>query len=184
MWYLLLIAAVAVDRLAELAYSRRNQARLSRRGAKQTYDPAFIGMVALHIGYLCAAPLEFLLLDRPFIPWMGWPALTVLAAANALRVWCIRTLSVHWNMQIVDSQNLGPVTTGPYRWIRHPNYLALFFEVVALPLVHSAWITASIATLANIAILRRRIAAEEQVLMREPAYRLQMATKPRFFPGV
>jgi len=63
------------------------------------------------------------------------------------------------------------------------NYVALFFEVLALPLIHTAWITAAAATLANVALLRRRIAAEESVLMRGPAYQTHMAGKPRFFPG-
>ena len=163
MWYAVLVAAVAVDRLAELAYSRGNQRRLSQRGARQVRDPAFAGMVLLHAGYLCGALLEVALLHRPFLPWLGVPALIVLIAANALRVWAIRALAVHWNMQIVASQSLGAVSTGPYRWIRHPNYVAIFFEVAALPLVHTAWVTALIATLAHTALLKGRIAAEEQV---------------------
>jgi len=182
--YFVLVAALAIDRIAELAYSRRNQRKLGQRGAKKVHDPAFLGMVALHVGYFCAAPAEVVLLRRPFLAWVGWPALGVLIAANALRVWSIRALSTHWNMQIVDSQALGAITTGPYRWIRHPNYVALFFEVAALPLVHSAWITAAAATLANLVLLRRRIADEEEVLMKEPGYRLRMAAKPRFFPNL
>src|ERR1700758_1683382 len=109
-WYLLLTAAVAVDRLAEMAYSRRNQRKLERRGAVKVHDPAFGGMVALHVGYLCAAPVEVAIFHRPFLPWLGWPALLVLAAANALRIWAIRALSIHWNMQIVASQSLGAVS--------------------------------------------------------------------------
>jgi methyltransferase len=117
-WYLVVTGAVAVDRLAEMAYSRRNQKKLGERGARRVHDPVFGGMVALHVGYLCASPLEVTLFHRPFLPWLGWPALVVLAAANALRVWAIRSLSIHWNMQIVASQSLGAVSSGPYRWIR------------------------------------------------------------------
>ena len=181
-WYVALVAAVAVDRLAELAYSRGNQRRLAQRGARQVRDPVFAGMVLLQVGYLCAAPLEVALLHRPFLPWLGFPALLLLIAANALRVWAIRALSVHWNMQIVASQSLGAVSTGPYRWIRHPNYVAIFFEVAALPLVHTAWVTALIATLAHVALLKGRIAAEEKVLMSDATYARQMGSKPRFVP--
>jgi methyltransferase len=181
-WYLVLVAAVAADRLIEMAYSRSNQRRLSERGASKVRDPVFAGMVLLHVGYLCAAPLEVAIFHRAFLPWLGYPALIVLAAANALRIWAIRALSVHWNMQIVASQGLGPVSTGPYRWIRHPNYVAVFFEVLALPLVYTAWLTACAATVAHVALLRRRIAAEERVLLSHPAYRLQMGGKPRFMP--
>ena len=183
-WYLILVSIVAVDRLAEMAYSRRNQRRMRERGARQVRDPVFAGMVLLHIGYLAAAPLEVAVLNRTFIPWLGFPSLALLIAANALRIWSIRALSVHWNMQIVSSQSLGAIITGPYRWIRHPNYVALFFEVAALPLVHTAWLTASAATIANLWLLRRRIDAEEQVLMDDPGYRATMGHKPRFVPGV
>jgi methyltransferase len=181
-WYVALVAAVALDRLSELAYSRRNQRRLWERGARQVRDPVFGGMVLLHVGYLCLAPLEVALFERPFLPWLGIPALIVLIAANALRIWAICALSVHWNMQIVASQSLGAVSTGPYRWIRHPNYVAVFFEVATLPLVHTAWLTALAATLAHIALLKGRIAAEERILMSDPAYLRQMGSKPRFVP--
>jgi len=182
-WYLVLVGLIAVDRLVEMAYSRHNQRAMSERGARKVRDPAFMGMVLLHAGYLCAAPLEVALLSRPFLPWLGYPALAVLAGANMLRVWAIRSLSLHWNMQIVASQSLGPVATGPYRWIRHPNYVAVFFEVPALPLVHTAWITAVTATLVHTLLLKRRIAAEERVLMSDPVYRARMGEKPRFVPA-
>lgn len=173
---------MAVDRLVELAYSRSNQRRLRERGASPVRDPVFAGMVLLHVGYLSLAPIEVALFHRPFLIWLGIPALIVLVAANALRIWAIRALSVHWNMQIVASQSLGAVSTGPYRWIRHPNYVAVFFEVAALPLVHTAWLTALVATLAHIALLKGRIAAEERILMSDPAYVRQMGSKPRFVP--
>jgi len=181
-WYSVLAAAVAVDRLVELAYSRSNQRRLRERGASPVRDPVFAGMVLLHVGYLSLAPIEVALFHRPFLIWLGIPALIVLVAANALRIWAIRALSVHWNMQIVASQSLGAVSTGPYRWIRHPNYVAVFFEVAALPLVHTARLTALVATLAHIALLKGRIAAEERILMSDPAYVRQMGSKPRFVP--
>ena len=182
-WYLILVALVGVDRLAELAYSRLNQRRMGQQGAQKVQDPAFAGMVLLHVGYLCAAPVEVLLLGRPFLPWLGFPALTLLLAANGLRIWSIRALSLHWNMQIMASQTLGPVVTGPYRWIRHPNYVAIFFEVAALPLIHTAWLTTMLAAIAQVMLLKQRISAEEAVLMSDPAYRSMMGSKPRFVPG-
>ena len=178
------MAAVAIDRLAELAYSRRNQRRLVKRGAEQVHDPAFLGMVLLHVGYLTAAPVEVWMLSRPFLPWLGFSALAVLLAANGLRIWSIRSLSVHWNMQIVDSQSLGAISTGPYRWIRHPNYVAVFLEVTALPLVYTAWITALAATIAHMWLLKRRIGAEEKILLEDADYRSAMGAKPRFLPSI
>ena len=183
-WYLILVSVVAVDRLAEMVYSRRNQRRMRERGARQVRDPVFAGMVLLHIGYLAASPIEVAVMDRTFLTWLGFSSFALLIAANALRIWSIRALSVHWNIQIVSSQSLGAITTGPYRWVRHPNYVALFFEVAALPLIHTAWLTASAATIANLWLLKRRIDAEEQVLMNDPGYRATMGHKPRFVPGV
>jgi methyltransferase len=139
-------------------------------------------MVLLHAGYLCAAPLEVHLLHRPFLPWLGFPALALLLAANAFRYWVIRTLAAHWNTRIVASAPLGVVTAGPYKWIRHPNYLAVFVEVAVLPLVHTAWITALVATVLHLPLLAWRVKTEEGMLMSNAVYQREMGGKPRFFP--
>lgn len=182
LWYAALAAAVGVDRLIAVGTSRRNQRRLDSSGAKKIHDPSFTGLALLHVAYLVAAPLEVSWFARPFLPWLGVPALAALIAATVLRFWAVRTLADHWNLSVVASQGLGPVTTGPYRWIRHPNYVAIIVEVAALPLVHTAWLTALVATLLQIPLLVRRIAVEERVLMSDPDYRKQMGHKPRFFP--
>ena len=104
--------------------------------------------------------------------------------ANALRWWVIRTLGAHWNVQVMDSARLGVVTTGPYRWVRHPNYTAVFVEMLALPLIHTAWITALAGGAAHAWVLRGRVAAEERVLLADPLYRAEMSAKPRFVPSL
>ncbi len=181
-WYFWLVGAVAASRVGELLYSRRNQRRLAARGAAKAVDPAYAWLVLVHGGYLAAAPLEVAWLQRPFLPWLGIPALVLLIAANAFRYWVIRTLGAHWNTEIVASQRLGVISRGPYRWMRHPNYAAVLVEVAALPLVHTAWLTALAATMANIAAVTRRIKAEEIVLMSDPVYRQEMGGKPRLIP--
>jgi methyltransferase len=85
---------------------------------------------------------------------------------------------------VVDSGSLGVITDGPFRWIRHPNYLGVFVELIALPLVHTAWITAAVATAANVFVLRNRLRVEERLLEAVPAYRATMAGKPRFLPRI
>ena len=80
--------------------------------------------------------------DRPFIPWLGWSMLVLVVLAQALRWWCIRTLGVRWNTRVIVVPGLPLVTGGPYRWLRHPNYVAVVVEGIALPLVHTAWVTA------------------------------------------
>jgi methyltransferase len=182
--YIVLLFAVGAGRLIEMRLSKRHQRALAERGAARAPEPGFVFMVALHTGVLIAAALEVLLLHRPFTPVVGVPALIVFALSNVLRWWVIATLGPHWNVQVVGSMELGVVTGGPYRWIRHPNYVAVFAELLALPLVHGAWLTATVGSVLHVFVLRRRLALEEAVLASDPVYRDLMGRKPRFVPRV
>lgn len=180
--FLGLLAAVGLGRLLELRLSRRHQRALAARGARRAPDPAFAAMVALHTGVLVASALEVVALRRPFLPALGVPALVAFALANALRFWVIATLGPHWNVQVMGSLSLGVVTGGPYRFVRHPNYVAVFVELLALPLIHGAWLTALVGGALHVVVLGRRLAAEEAVLAADAAYRQAMSGKPRFVP--
>jgi len=180
--FLTLLAAVGASRLGELVRSQRNRRWLIAHGARPAPDPGFAAMAALHAGILVGAAAEVLLLRRPFLLPLAVPMTALFFAALSLRWWAIRTLARHWNVRVVDSTLLGVVTRGPYRWIRHPNYAGVFVEMMALPLLHTAWLTALAGTLAHWAVLRRRISAEEAVLFANPTYRAAMAGKPRFLP--
>jgi methyltransferase len=180
--YLLLLVAVGVGRLLEMRLSRRHQRALAARGARRAAERGFGLMVALHTGVLVACALEVVLLRRAFVPAVGVPALILFGLANALRWWVIAALGPHWNVQVVGSTALGVVTRGPYRWVRHPNYVAVFVELVALPLIHGAWVTALAAAVLHVPVLRRRVALEESVLLADAAYRQAMGGKPRFIP--
>jgi methyltransferase len=180
--YLALLVAVGAGRLIEMRLSRRHQRALVERGARRAPEPGFIFMVALHTGVLVAAALEVWLFRRPFVAAVGVPALIAFALSNGLRWWVIATLGPHWNVQVVGSMELGVVTGGPYRWIRHPNYVAVFVELLALPLVHGAWLTALVGSVLHVFVLRRRLALEEAVLASDPIYRDLMGRKPRFVP--
>lgn len=182
--YFLFLLAVGAGRLIEMGISRRNQARLIANGARSIPEPRFPAMVALHTGVLIAALLEVILFNRPFIPLVGIPALIVFALCNLLRWWVIRTLAEHWNVRVMDSSALGVVTTGPYRYVRHPNYAAVFLELLAIPLIHSAWLTALIGTVLHVAVLRGRLRVEEGILSGNPEYQQKMGGKARFVPGV
>jgi methyltransferase len=103
--------------------------------------------------------------DRPFVPWLGWPMVAVVLTTQALRWWCVATLGAQWNTRVIVVPDLPLVTDGPYRWLRHPNYLAVTLEVAALPLVHTAWVTAVVFSIANaILLLGWRIPVEERAL--------------------
>jgi methyltransferase len=180
--YVGLVAGVAALRFVELRISRKNQQKLAAAGAKRAADPRFAAMIALHTCVLAGAAGEVVFLERPFIPALASVMGGLFLAANAVRWWVIHTLGTHWNVQVMDSTRLGVVTTGPYRWVRHPNYTAVFTEMLALPLIHTAWITAAVGSAAHAWVLRGRVAAEERVLLADPSYRAAMAAKPRFLP--
>ena len=180
--FMLLVAAVGVCRLLEMRLSRRHQRALAERGAPVLAEPVFRAMVALHTGVLVAAVVEVLALGRPAAAAVAIPALIAVGLANALRFWVIATLGVHWNVRVVPSMPLGVVTSGPYRFVRHPNYVAVFVELVALPLVHGAYLTAIAGAALHVVILQRRIRLEEATLMADAGYRAAFAHKPRFVP--
>jgi methyltransferase len=179
--YLPLLALVAIGRLIELRHSQRNQQQLAAAGSEKSPEPGYFWMVALHTAMLAGSALEVVLLDRSWIPVIGFPSLALFLTANATRWWVIQTLGPRWNVQVM-SASLGVVADGPYKWVRHPNYSAVFVEMLALPLIHSAWITASVGALAHLLVLRRRIALEESVMMKNPAWRTAFENRPRFIP--
>jgi methyltransferase len=182
--FLLLLAAVAALRIGELVVSRRHQRVLAERGVRQVAEPGFHWMVLAHVGVLGGAALEVVLLNRPFHPVLAAAAGAVFVGANLVRLWVIRALGAHWNVRVMDSARLGVVVRGPYRYVRHPNYAAVFAELIALPMVHTAWLTALLGAAGQILVLSRRLAVEEAVLMSDPGYRSAMANKPRFLPGL
>jgi methyltransferase len=141
-------------------------------------------MVTVHTASLVGAGVEVVALKRPFIPVLAAVMFILFFAANAVRWWVIITLGDHWNVQVMDSTRLGVVSSGPFRFVRHPNYAAVFTEMVALPLIHTAWITALVGGLLHAVVLGQRLATEERVLLANADYRAAMAGKPRFLPGL
>jgi methyltransferase len=162
--YTVLIGLVGVQRLAELVLSKRNMAWSLARGGTETGFGHYPFMVVLHSGFLAACVLEVWLGGRPFLPALGWPMLALLVAAQALRWWCIRALGPRWNSRIIVVPDLPLVTSGPYRFTRQPNYLAVIVEGFALPLIHTAYLTALVFSVLNAGLLTVRIRAENAAL--------------------
>lgn len=163
-WYALLVVAVGLERVAELVVSRRNAAWSFARGGVEFGQRHFPAMVVLHSGLLIACILEVWWAGRPLVAVLGWPMLALVLASQALRWWCITTLGRQWNTRVLVVPGLARVTRGPYRWLRHPNYVAVVVEGAALPLVHSAWVTAVAFTALNALLLRVRLRVEEAAL--------------------
>ena len=162
--YVVLVLAVALERLVELVVAKRNLAWALERGGVQTGSGHYPFMVVLHSALLVGCLVEVLALHRPFVPALGWPMVVLVLAAQGLRWWCIRTLGPQWNTRVVIVPGLPLVGGGPYRFLRHPNYVAVVLEGFALPLAHSAWLTAVVFTVANAALLTVRIRTEARAL--------------------
>jgi methyltransferase len=164
-----LVVLVAGERLAELAVSNRNAAWSLARGGVETGRGHYPPMVLLHTGLLVGALAEVWLRRPDFSPGLGFGMLALVVASQALRWWCIATLGRRWNTRVIVVPGLPPVTRGPYRFLPHPNYVAVVVEGFALPLVHSAWVTAVVFTVLNAALLTVRVRTENAALRTLPA---------------
>ncbi|HEY9498372.1 MAG TPA: isoprenylcysteine carboxyl methyltransferase family protein [Terrimesophilobacter sp.] len=163
--YLALILATGAERIVELVISTRNARAAFALGGVEYGKRHFPWMIALHTGLLLACLAEVLLAGRPFLPWLGWPMLALVILSQALRYWCIASLGPQWNTRVIVVPGLPLVTRGPYRWLRHPNYVAVVVEGFALPLVHTAWATALAFTVLNaVLLLGFRIPTENRAL--------------------
>jgi methyltransferase len=176
-----LIALLGVERLYELRLSKRNAARAFAAGAIEVGAPHYRVMTVFHAAFLIACVAEPWLLGRAFPGALGVIALGFALAAQALRYWAIATLGEKWNTRVIVKPGDAPVTSGPYRFIKHPNYVAVAIELVAVPLVFGSYWTAIVFTLGNAALLAVRIRSEERAL--GPEWRAAFAGKGRFIPG-
>jgi methyltransferase len=161
--YYLFIALVGVERLVGLVISHRNAAWSMANGGKEFGLDHFPAIVSTHVLLLLSCLVEVWSLGRPFVPWLGWPAIAVAVLSTAVRWQCAAILGRRWNPRLIVFRD-APVRRGPYRWTRHANYLAVTAEVTALPLMHSAWLTALVFTMANALVLHERIRLENAAL--------------------
>jgi methyltransferase len=157
-----LIALVAVERVLELVVSKRNLQWSIAQGGKEFGAKHYPVMVALHSALLVGAVVEAR--RRRPSPVLGRIMVVVVLVAQALRWWCITRLGRQWNTRVVVVPGATRVVDGPYRVLPHPNYVAVAVEGMALPLVHTAWITAIVFTVLNACLMRVRISVENAAL--------------------
>jgi methyltransferase len=162
--YTVLVLAVGLQRLGEMAVSRRNAAWALARGGVETGRGHFPAMVVLHTGFLLGCVAEVWLTGRPFLPALGWPMLALVVACQGVRWWCVAALGPRWNTRVIVVPGMPLVTAGPYRWFAHPNYAVVVVEGVALPLVHTAWVTALVFTVLDAGLLTVRLRVERRAL--------------------
>jgi len=162
--YLALIIATAVERLVEVRVSLRNAQWSFERGGTEHGAQHYPFMVVLHTGFLFACVLEPWILEREFIPIIGYPMLLLAFASQFLRWWCINTLGYRWNTRVIIVPDLPRVTGGPYQYFSHPNYMVVALEGLALPLIHGAYYTAISFTILNALLMVVRLRCENQAL--------------------
>lgn len=172
--FLGLVALVGLERLFELRIARRNAERALARGGVEVGQGHYRFMRWMHAAFLVACPLEVFVMGRPFLAWLGWPMLALVGGTMALRYWIVSTLGERWNTRVIVVPGDRPVRAGPYRWLRHPNYVGVIVELAALPLVHTAALTALVFGVANALLLRVRIRAEEQALREHTDWEREM----------
>ena len=188
------VAALGAQRLLELRLSRRNEQRMRERGGREHAPETYRWIVSLHTAWFAAMLLEVFAGRRipalaggarEFRPWLAAPAFGVFAIGQALRLTAIRTLGWRWSTRVMTVPGEAPVQRGIYRHIRHPNYLGVELEIVAAPLIHSAYLTSAVFGVANALLLRARIHREEQALeacSRDIGYREAFEGRPRVVP--
>ena len=179
--YVGLLLLLACERGAELVVSRRNARGALAEGGVETGRRAYAIMVAVHALFPLACAGEVLLLSRPFPGAAGFASLAVALGAQALRWWAVAALGERWSTRVIVVPGATPVTGGPYRFLRHPNYLAVVLEMAAIPLIHGAWLTAAVFSALNAALLAVRVPAEERALGRPWAEAFE--GRRRFVPG-
>jgi methyltransferase len=177
-WFSGLVALVGLERLVEMRISRRNAAWSRAQGAQEHGAGHYPTMVALHTSLLVAAVAEVWVLDRRPSRALAATSLALVATTMGLRYWVIGTLGHRWNTRVLVLPEDQLVIAGPFRYVRHPNYVAVTVEVAALPLVHSAFGTAVVFTLANAALLKVRIRVEDEALQHQRSLVLAAAPHP------
>lgn len=154
-----IVVAVALQRLGELALSQRNQKRLLAQGGHEVGGRHYPLIVLLHAAWLAA-----LFFGVPTNASVSWILLAMFVVLQGLRVWVIASLGRYWTIRVIALPNAPLSKRGPYRWLRHPNYLIVGAEIAVLPLSFGAWEIAFLFSLANGGLLAWRIRIENSVL--------------------
>jgi methyltransferase len=178
--YLALLAMLAGERMFELLLSRRNALRAFASGAVEAGQGHFAVMAVFHAAFIASCAAESIFVDHAIAPAVSIAALAFAAGAQVLRYAAVMTLGDRWNTRIIVTPGAAPVTGGIYRWVRHPNYIAVALELAAIPMIRGCWITALAFSVGNAVMMAVRIPAEERALGGEYAH--AFAGVPRFFP--
>lgn len=180
--FFVLLTFVVCQRLVELTIAKRNELNLKKQGAYEVGEDHYKWIVLLHTLFFIVLIVEVLVFQKRPAGWY-WAPLTLFFLAQIVRIWAMRSLGVFWNTKIIVLPGAEAVEKGPYRFVRHPNYMIVATEILTLPLIFQAFFTAIIFTLLNsIIILGVRIPDEEKALLSATNYHDRLGRKRRFLP--
>ncbi|MEH7255579.1 isoprenylcysteine carboxyl methyltransferase family protein [Neobacillus niacini] len=179
--FFLFISVIIIQRLIELMIARKNEKWMKEQGALEFGTNHYPFIVLMHSLFFLVLVFEKIAFSRELSPI--WPLLAaVFIFAQLMRVWAISSLGRYWNTKIIVLPNVDVVRKGPYRFIKHPNYLVVSIELLVVPLFYGAYVTACLFTLLNILMLSVRIPAEERALRELTEYEGSFEKCNRFLP--
>lgn len=179
-----IVLAVIVQRLFELRIGKKNEEYLLAQGAKKHSDNLLGAVKVLQTTWFVAAIAEVWYFDRPFNIILAAVALSLTLVGQILRYLSMQALGRRWTLPIITLPDTPVVDKGIYRYLRHPNWLGVILEIAALPLIHGAYLTAIIFSVANAWIMNQRIQTEEEALGENNNSKLFFANIPRFMPKI
>lgn len=165
----IVLTIVILQRIIELFIARRNEKWMKSQGAFEAGASHYPYMVAMHMFFFIVLISEVLFFHRALsIIWPIW--LGIFLVAQIMRIWCLSSLGKFWNTKIIVLPNAKVVRKGPYKWLRHPNYVIVATELLVLPLLFNAIFTAFLFSLLNIWMMTVRIPTEEKALRKSTNY--------------
>ncbi len=176
MFFWIVISIVILQRLAELFIAKNNEKRMKAQGAFEAGARHYPAIVLLHTAFFVSLLLEVLIRKPALSPIWGI-LLTIFLLTQVLRVWCLASLGKYWNTKIIILPGADVVMKGPYKFIRHPNYMIVATEILVLPMIFGAYITAIVFTLLNAWMMSVRIPQEEQALKDATNYKEKFSLK-------
>ena len=182
MLYPIFLLIAALEMLGEAYISLRNSNRLLALGAVEVEPQILPVMIFLYVLMYPACLVEFLFLPRSIPQWWMILFASIFLLAKALKFWAVSALGHYWTMRVLILPESKTVSRGPYRWIKHPNYVAVLMEITATCLLGKSFLTFFVIAGSFAVVLRWRIRSEEKALRRYTDYSVNMNTKHRFIP--
>ena len=180
MLYPLFLFIAAIEMLWEARVASRNSANLLRNGAVEIAPWILPVMVLLFALLFVGSFAEYLLLPKDLSLWWFGSFVFLFCLAKALKYWAVSSLGPYWTMKVLVIPGSQVITKGPYKWIRHPNYVAVLLEIVAIALAGKCWITFGVVFASFLVVLYYRIQFEEKALATHTDYNQRMMAKGRF----